>query len=91
MHNSIMRKYTFLLCTLLFSSCFSVAFAQNSVLSTGTFYKLKISESGIHKITFAQLQEMGIDVAQIDPSKIKIHGNTGGMLREKSGPIHTRD
>lgn len=90
-HNPIMKKYIFLLLTFLFSSLFSVIFAQNSVLSEGKFYKLKISESGIHKITVAQLQEMGIDVAQINPSNIKIYGNTGGMLPQKNADFRYND
>ena len=43
---------------------------ENSVLSTGNWYKVSVTESGIHKITQAELASMGIDVASIDPKHI---------------------
>ena len=55
---------------------------ENSVLSTGNWYKVSVTESGIHKITQAELASMGIDVASIDPKHIRIYGLTGGMLPE---------
>lgn len=56
------------------------AFSQNSVLSTGTWYKMAIPKNGVYKIDFNQLRQLGIDMNTIDPRTIKIYGNPGGML-----------
>ncbi|MBL6444929.1 type IX secretion system sortase PorU [Fulvivirga sp. 29W222] len=53
---------------------------DNSVLSSGDWFKLTIEKDGVYKITHSKLQEMGIDVASIDPRKIQVYGNGSGML-----------
>lgn len=55
-------------------------FAQNSVLSSGKWYKIAVSQTGIHKITAQDLQNWGIDISQINPKHIAIFGNGAGML-----------
>lgn len=58
-----------------------------SVLSDGEIYKVAVSKSGVHKITHTFLKdELGIDIDNIDPAKIKLYGNGGGSLPE---PIET--
>ena len=54
----------------------------NSVLEIGDVYKLSIASTGVHRISADLLSEMGIDVSNIDPKKIKIFGNGGGLLPE---------
>lgn len=62
-------------------------YANSSVLKDGNIYKIAVSETGIHKIDHALLQELiGQEIAQIDPRQIRIYGNGGGMLPE---PIAT--
>src|SRR5690606_36365783 len=56
------------------------ALAQNSVLSEGEWYKIGVTQQGIHKIDYNFLQEAGIAVNNIDPRHISIYGNGGGML-----------
>ena len=52
-----------------------------SVLATGTVYKMGIPESGIYKVTFEALsQNTDIDLSALDPDAIHIHGNPGGLL-----------
>lgn len=51
-------------------------FAENSVLASGTWYKLKIYKSGIYRITYEQLSAMGIE----NPSQVRVFGNDAGML-----------
>lgn len=57
-------------------------YAQNSVLSSGNWKKLSTFQEGVHKITFTDLQLFGINPTAIDPRKIKLFGNGGGMLAE---------
>lgn len=56
--------------------------APNSVLRNGKIYKVEISETGLHKIDFAMLQGMGVNMSGLDPRKIQIFGNIGGMVPE---------
>ena len=57
---------------------------MNSVLSQGDWFKIPITENGIYKIDYNYLKSSSIDVAAINPKKIKIHGNGGGMLQQKN-------
>lgn len=57
----------------------------NSVLDNGTWYKIGITSEGIYRLDFSYLQSLGIDVNSIDPRKIRIHGNGGGMLPQIVG------
>ncbi len=52
----------------------------NSVLSTGSWYKFAVTKNGIYKIDAQALDNAGINVGNIDPRNIRIHGNGGGML-----------
>ena len=58
----------------------SLALAQNSVLKEGTWYKIPIAENGIYKLSYNYLQNAGLPVESLDPQKIRIFGNSGGML-----------
>ncbi len=55
---------------------------QSSVLSSGDWYKIAVSETGIYKITYDDLTTYGIDPGQIDPRDIALYGNPAGMLPE---------
>src|SRR5438045_1129566 len=57
-------------------------FAQNSVLSTGNWHKVAVTADGIYKLTYSDLQNLGINVSSIDPRHISVYGNGGGMLPE---------
>jgi hypothetical protein len=64
------------------------AYADESVLNSGTWYKMGITQTGIHKITFNDLVEIGIDAETVDPEKVGIFGNYDGMLSENNN--HSR-
>lgn len=53
---------------------------NRSVLADGAIYKISISENGIHRISQAFLRSLGINTDNLDPRKISIYGNGGGML-----------
>ena len=67
------------------------SYAKNSVLSTGDWYKLAISQNGIYKLGYSYLKDLGINVDQIDPKNIKIYGNGGGMLPEANAEFRYDD
>ncbi|MEO1049604.1 MAG: type IX secretion system sortase PorU [Bacteroidota bacterium] len=53
---------------------------DNSVLASGAWHKIATSQSGIYKIDFNFLQNLGLNPSDIDPNKIRIFGNGGKML-----------
>jgi len=54
---------------------------DNSVLSDGAIYRIAVSRSGLHRLSYAFLKdELGIDIDNVDPRRIKVYGNGGGML-----------
>lgn len=53
-----------------------------SVLGSGTWYKIAVRETGIHRITYDDFEAMGFDLTQINDSDIRVYGNGGGMLPE---------
>ena len=63
---------------------------QSSVLSTGNWYKLRLKDNGIYKITYEFLEENEVNVSDIEPDKLGIFGNTGKLLPEKVGASHPR-
>ena len=59
----------------------AIDYADNSVLATGDWFKIRLKKGGVYKLTYSQLQEMGFDVS-VTASKIAIYGNGGGTLPE---------
>ena len=57
-------------------------YAENSVLNSGEWYKIKTQHSGIYKISYTDLENYGINPSSIDPHNIRIYGNAGWMLPE---------
>ncbi len=58
-------------------------FVENSVLATGSWYKIAVTQRGVHKIDYNFLQQMGINPATVNPAKIRIYGNGGTVMDEK--------
>lgn len=63
----------------------------NSVLSEGTFYKIKIKDDGVYKIDRDFFQKNSINIDNIDLSTFKIYGNGGNMLPEPISYSRTDD
>lgn len=53
-------------------------YAQNSLLSSGKWTRIKVTDTGMQLITRAQLSAMGY----ADPSKVKVYGYGGQMISE---------
>lgn len=58
----------------------SLNFADNSVLSEGTWYKISTGRDGIYKIDKNLLTQLGIDITTLDPQQLNIYGNGGQLL-----------
>ena len=57
-------------------------YAQNSILSSGDWYKFSVKNSGITKISYSDLNVLGINPSEVNPSQISIFGNGGVPLPE---------
>lgn len=55
-------------------------FANASKLSTGSWYKIAVDKSGIYKLSYSFLKDLGVDVDNVNPQAINIYGNAIGML-----------
>ncbi|MFD3003397.1 type IX secretion system sortase PorU [Pontibacter toksunensis] len=67
------------------------SFAPSSVLSSGDWYKMAVTASGIYKIDKSILQALGISTQSIDPIKIQVYGNGGGMLPQANSAARPND
>ena len=67
------------------SAAKSHSYAANSVLSSGLWYKVAVSETGLHKVTYEDLIQMGFSAAQVASSQISVFGNGTGRLSEVCG------
>lgn len=59
-------------------------YKSNSVLASGNWFKISVSEAGVYKIDLAFLNSLGI-TGTIASGQIRIFGNGGGMLPEANG------
>ena len=65
--------------------------ATNSVLASGTWYKIGITNTGLYKIDATLLTAMGVSLSSIDPANIRIVGNGGNVLSENNALPRTND
>jgi len=71
----------------------STTFAASSVLKSGSgqWYKISVKDDGIHKIDYAFLKSIGIDVDNVNPNHINIYGNAFGRLPELNSKYRPDD
>ena len=62
-------------------------YAPQSALSEGTWVKISVEETGIYKLTYADIRKMGFS----DPAKVSVHGYGGWMLDENFSKPYTDD
>ncbi len=66
------------------------SYAERSVLASGSWYKLCVDETGIYRLGYDDLEDLGIAMASLQKQNIRLFGNGGGMLPElNSVPVHT--
>jgi hypothetical protein len=63
----------------------------SSVLASGDWYRLAVTDEGIYRLDAAALSAMGINTATLDPRTIRIYGNGGKELSEGPGDTHPDD
>ena len=85
------RYINVLACLILMAFWPVVMSAQNSVLSSGTWYKMAITSTGMYKLTYAELTAMGLDVNNIDPRNIRVFHNGGGVIPKSNNAFYPDD
>ena len=73
-----MRTFIILIFFMFFNLCLNAQ--QNSVLSSGNWYKIGVAEDGIYRLSFNDFQNLGVNTSNLDVNSIKLYGNGGGML-----------
>ena len=69
----------------------SSQFSSTSALASGNWYKIAIAQDGIYRVTYSDLQEMGMDVGSVDPRRLNVFGNGGGMLPQANNVFRHDD
>lgn len=64
---------------------------NNSVLATGTWFKIGVTENGVYKLDYNQLQQMGLNPENLDPTYFGLFGNGNGMLPEANHASRSDD
>ncbi len=69
----------------------SISSVDNSVLSSGEWFKFSIDRTGVFKITPEFLNNLGINTANINPRDIRIYGNGGNLLPQQNDSFRYED
>lgn len=56
--------------------------AADSMLASGRWYKVGVSETGIYRLSYSDLSSLGMEVDRINPRHIRVFHNGGGVLGE---------
>jgi len=65
-------------------SIYRISDPFESVLASGEWHKIGLTEDGVYKIDFNFLVSLGINPASIDPRNMRIFGNGGYLLPQKN-------
>jgi hypothetical protein len=60
-------------------------YAPNSILNTGKWFKFGVTKTGIYKLDYNFLKNLGFSPSSILPQNIRIFGHRSGMLPELAG------
>jgi hypothetical protein len=69
----------------------SASAAAHSVLAAGRWYKFATATAGVYRITYDDMNKLGIPVGSVNPQNLRIYGNGGGMLPEANATPRADD
>lgn len=61
-----------------------LSFAAQSVLQTGTWFKVAIGKDGVYKVDKNLFNQLGVNISALNPSQINVYGNGGELLPEEN-------
>ncbi|MDP2188281.1 MAG: type IX secretion system sortase PorU [Sphingobacteriaceae bacterium] len=73
------------------STVVNQSYASNSVLASGSWFKIGIARDGIYRLNASTLSSMGFIPGSFDPRNLRIYGNGGGMLPEANAAFRHDD
>ncbi|MFM2136254.1 MAG: type secretion system sortase PorU, partial [Bacteroidota bacterium] len=53
---------------------------RSSILGSGNWYRIAITGNGVYRLSYSFLKSLGMDVDNIDPRYLRVHGSGGGQL-----------
>lgn len=66
-------------------------YTNNSVLSTGTWFKFAVDTTGVFKIDKQFIEKLGINTNNLNPKNIRIYGNGGEILPQLNSDFRYDD
>ncbi len=84
MMNKMRLIFLFVALALADVTAMSQRYADSSVLSDGSIYKLGVVSDAVYRVTYDDLVKWGVNPSMIDPRKISVFGNIAGMLPENN-------
>ncbi len=66
-------------------------YPEKSVLAEGSWYRFCVEETGIHRLTYEDLEELGVNTSGLSRADISIFGIGGGMLPEATDAFRYSD
>ena len=85
-----MRKIIFIIILSLHFNVFLLG-QENSVLSSDKWYKVSVTNTGVHKLSYKDFQNLNIELNDININSIKLFGNGGGMLPNLNSQFRYND
>jgi hypothetical protein len=68
-----------------------VAYAGSSVLASGKWYKVGLTQNGVYKMDKGFLSSLGMNLSGVDPKSIRVYGNGGKLMSEKNAEFKYDD
>jgi hypothetical protein len=81
-------------CLLVFSSLPSFSqrsYSNSSVLASGNWFRIAVTETGIYRIDLNFLNKSGVNTANLSSGSFRLFGNGGGMSGEDPGSLPADD
>jgi len=69
----------------------TIDYADNSVLSAGDWFKIGVPQSGIYKVLWQDLNDLGMNMSELQSDNLRLFGNGGGMLPQKNSEFRYDD
>ncbi|MGV3636077.1 MAG: type IX secretion system sortase PorU, partial [Flavobacteriales bacterium] len=62
-----------------------------SKLASGSWYRMSVGTDGVHRVTYAMLDQLGVDVDGLASDRINLYGNHTGMLPFRNDQLPPTD
>lgn len=62
------------------TTAFSSQGIQNSILANGNWFKFYVEKTGVHRLTYSFLDQLGLNLSGVSSDQIKVYGHGGAML-----------